>query len=386
MRLDQNSSVDSEQTCSPESPSEVQVKLHKRPAPLPLPALARFLKQHSSRSKKAKSQSDSAESSAAETNTRASGSASADQVLSALPGEAFLDSCPDASRASADGSDQPPQRATSPPDTVLPSLKAAELPDPECSSLGFEPLSPASSPEPLPGLPASLELELDSAASGPPLEAPEDSDSSRFSSLSVFKWHTVLPPPGPYIAAPFGTFQPQHSDPLHTSTPPSTDLSPSFQDNDQSLPFPAELSPLALQLPLSPTFSSLDGGGLSPTPSLADLVHFFSTDDDLGMGVEFSNAEATAVSCSPLRVEVDASEPQQVQPAAANRPSNRKKTRRRRLSRTDVNQKVGDSTYAKMQPNLEEVEEQLFISFTSKVKQKDLLYDVESKPGFHRKV
>lgn len=295
-------------------------------------------------------------------------------------------------------------------DTVLPALKTPQTPvttesstipsdsptvkpesllsDPECLSLGFEPLSPASSPEPLPPLPASLGLDLESGITP---AAPENSEHNKNVATSVFKWHTVLPLPEPYVDT-FTTFQPisqplslpsitppflpsqtpphPEPQPLHTSTPP-VDPAPSFQENEQSLPFPAELSPLALQLPLSPTFSSLDGDGLSPTPSLADLVHFFST-DDLGIGVEFSNTEAVAAPCSPpTTVEASAHEPShQVQPNPANKTFKRKKSRRQKFSKIETDQKNDDSSYTKMQPNLEEVEQQLFISFTSKVKLK----------------
>ncbi len=268
------------------------------------------------------------------------------------------------------------------------------LPDPECSSFSFEPLSPASSPEPLPSLPVTVTLQLDSTTSKPTLKAVphEELPHSEDSAASVFTWHTVLPEP--YIDTSFTTFQPtaqtlplasvtspllpsqtsSHPEPQILSTSASTappDPALSFQENEQSLPFPAELSPLALQLPLSPTFSSLDGEGLSPTPSIADLVHFFSTDDDLGMGVDFSNTEAVAVPCPPpSTVEASAHEPsQQVQPIPANKPCKRKKKSwRRKPAKTDMDQKMDDSTYTRMQPNLEEVEEQLFISFMSKVK------------------
>ncbi|KAK5607674.1 hypothetical protein CRENBAI_024035 [Crenichthys baileyi] len=166
------------------------------------------------------------------------------------------------------------------------------LPDPQCSSFDFDPLSPASSPEPLPPLPASLALELDSATSAA-----------------------------------------------------------------------AKLSPLALQLPLSPTFSSLDEDGLSPTTSLSELVHFFSTDDDIG--VEFSNTDTLAVPSQPLPV----SEPPQpsvmVQPILASKPHKRKKSSRAtKLARLEVGHDAND--YRNKQPKVEEVEEQLFISFTSK--------------------
>ncbi|KAM6917356.1 MAX dimerization protein MGA a [Lycodopsis pacificus] len=289
----------------------------------------------------------------------------------------------------------------SPPlDTVLPApnytlpsdspKSDSLLPDPECSLFGFEPLSPASSPEPLPSLPMSLALELNSTPSESTLKAvsSEELQHSEDSAASVFKWHTVLPPPEPYVDPSFTTFQltPQtlplasvtspllplqtlsHSEQQTLDTSTSPDPDPSFQDNEQPLPFPGELSPLALQMTLSPTFSSLDGDGLSPTPSIADLVHFFSTNDDLGMGVDFSNTEAVAVPCPPQStVEANAQEPsQQVPPIPATKSCRHKKKSRRRKLADKEEKKMDASTYTKMQPNLEEVEEQLFISFTSK--------------------
>ncbi|KAL3049805.1 hypothetical protein OYC64_009124 [Pagothenia borchgrevinki] len=248
------------------------------------------------------------------------------------------------------------------------------LPDPECSSFAFEELSPASSPEPLPSLPLSLALEFDCSTSEPPPLAvsPEELQHSE---VSVFKWHTVLPLPKPYIETSLTTFQPTPETPPLVASPllPSQsepqvidtstsmaplDPGPSFQEDVQLLPFPAQLSPLALQLPLSPTFSSLDGDGLSPTPSIAELVYFFSNDHDLGM--EFSNTETIEVPCSPPS-KVEEPSPQ-VQPIPAKRTcKQKKKSRQRKL--VDVDQ---DPSYGRMHPNLEEVEEQLFISFTSK--------------------
>uniref|UniRef100_A0A8P4G9F9 MAX gene-associated protein n=1 Tax=Dicentrarchus labrax TaxID=13489 RepID=A0A8P4G9F9_DICLA len=276
------------------------------------------------------------------------------------------------------------ESSTQPSDS--PTTKSESLlSDPECSSFGYEPLSPASSPEPLPSIPALITLQLDSTTCEPTPNAvsPEELTNSEDSTASVFKWHTVLPPPEPYIGTTFTTFQPTSQTlpllPSQTPTLPepqtfdtSTSLpdpAPSFQENEQSLPFPAELSPLALQLPLSPTFSSLDGDGLSPTPSIAELVHFFSTDDDLSMGVDFSNTETMAIPCPPpSAVEANAHEiSQQVQPIPDTKPcKHRKKSRREKLAKTNTDQKMNDSAYTSMQPNLEEVEEQLFISFTSK--------------------
>lgn len=251
------------------------------------------------------------------------------------------------------------------------SSTVTSLPPPE--SFGFGSISASSSPELLPSLHSSVVLQLDSVTS-----------QSKDSTSSVFKWHTVLPP-SEHIANNSFTFQAttqtlatspllpsQSPDPqtFDTSTPPP-DTVPSFQENDQSLPFPAEFSPLALQLSLSPTFSSLDGDGLSPTPSLADLVHFFSN-DDLGMGLDFSNADPVAIpSPSPKAAEDQAHETsQQVQPVVANKQNKqykRKKSWRQKVAKTDKDHKTEEVTYISMKPNLEEVEEQLFVSFTSKV-------------------
>lgn len=279
----------------------------------------------------------------------------------------------------------PPESSTPPLDS--PTLKSS-LPDPECSSFGYEPMSPASSPEPLPHLPASIALELDSAASEAPDAAGPPEDSQDTEDPSVFKWHTVLPPPESFVDTSFTTFQsplqtlPEDPDPQSpNASTPAPDPPASFPESEQSLPFPAELSPLALQLPLSPTFSSIDGDGLSPTPSLADLVQFLSTDVDLRMGVEFSNTEAGAVPCLPV---TETHEPsQQVHPLPASKPCKRKKkkVRQRRLGKSEVEQEVDDSTYRSMQPNLEEVEEQLFISFTSKEALKLHLADSSDRPA-----
>lgn len=111
---------------------------------------------------------------------------------------------------------------------------------------------------------------------------------------------------------------------------------------------------------------------LSPTPSLSDLVHFFSNNDELGMGLEFSNADVMPVPCPPTStVETNVSQiSQQVQPPPSNTHYKRKKkSRHRKPVKTGTDQKIEDSfTYRSMKPSLEEVEEQLFVSFTSKVK------------------
>ncbi|XP_047201133.1 MAX dimerization protein MGA a isoform X4 [Girardinichthys multiradiatus] len=282
-------------------------------------------------------------------------------------------SLPDSSKAPAESSTLPSGSRSMKIDSVLP--------DPQCSSIDFDPLSPASSPEPLPPLPASLALELDSATSAAASTASTDSfeDPQHSRNSSVFKWHTVLPLSGTYTNPSFPTLQLQEqSTPLmspllsclpepqtintSTSTPPKDPI-PSFQETEQSLPFPAELSPLALQLPLSPTFSSLDEDGLSPTTSLSELVHFFSTDDDIG--VEFSNTDTLAVPSQPLPVSELPQPSVMVQPILASKPHKRKKSSRAtKLARLDVGRDGND--YRNKQPKVEEVEEQLFISFTSK--------------------
>ncbi|XP_068195672.1 MAX dimerization protein MGA a isoform X2 [Antennarius striatus] len=266
------------------------------------------------------------------------------------------------------------------------------LPDPECSSFDFEPLSPTTSQIPSPSLPPSLTVQFHSATPEPCQKAvcPEELLSTEAPASSVFKWHTVLPPPERYIENSFTAFQPPpqslplESDmsqllPLQTpshpeqqnfdapTSTPSPGLAPSFQENEQSLPFPAELSPLALQLSLSPTFSSLDGDALSPTPSLTDLVHFFST-DDLGIGVDFSNTETVVVPPPSIveRNENEISQPVVSVPASKPCKRSKKTPRQRKLNKTSVDQKTDPSTYTRLQPNLEAVEEQLFISFTSK--------------------
>ncbi|XP_029350514.1 MAX dimerization protein MGA a isoform X2 [Echeneis naucrates] len=485
----------------PEAPSEVNVKLHKRPRPLPLPALALFLKQHSAKSKNTKNNQDSRRpacpmepqngslrSAAADlpadhaTNTAGplkgcSGDLTElDQMASehaaVPPGVILLNvtreavesvfNLPSSSRSelkeprtddpldpisvaespdptqpngapALSNSEQPsctivmsPSTVSSPlatsssslilsppPDTVLPVLNSPQtlsvrglsmlgpdsptnkghclLPDQECCSFGFEPLSPVCSPDVLPPLPASLALELDPNSEATPRAIPSEGFLQKEdNAASVFKWHTVLQPPEPYLAASFTTCQTTSqtlplepvSSPLlpsptlshveeqtHTSTSTPLPGPPSFQESEQLPPFTADLSPLTLQLPLSPTFSSLDGEGLSPTPSIADLVHFFSTNEDLGMGVDFSGTEAVAVAHPPPNtVDANAQESsQKVQTVPRNKPCKRKrKSRRQKLAQMNTDPKPDDSTYTSMQPNLEEVEEQLFISFTSK--------------------
>lgn len=252
------------------------------------------------------------------------------------------------------------------------------LPDPECSSFCFESFSPASSPEPLASLACSQAVQLDSVTFEP--KAAEEKPQGGAS--SVFRWHTVMPSHQPYLDSPF-SFQPvaqtlslappvllaPHTPEAHMfvgSTPPPEVALP-FQESEHSLPFPAELSPL--QLPLSPTFSSLDGGGLSPTPSLTDLVHFFSN-DDLGIGLDFSSSEPVAVLCPSPSAREDQRQERSQQDGKRYK---HKKPRRHKAVRNGA--EVKTCSYTSLQPNLEEVEEQLFVSFTSKVRWSSLLGD-----------
>nr|XP_054597873.1 MAX dimerization protein MGA a isoform X4 [Nothobranchius furzeri] len=250
----------------------------------------------------------------------------------------------------------------------------------ECS-FDFGPLSLASSPEPLPSLPACLGLDTESssaaAATNDSVKDPEHSKST-----SVLKWHTVLPPPETNVQSLFTFHSPHQVSPLMSVTPPlfprhlqppslnSTPTSPngstqSFQETEPPLPFPGELSPLTLQLSLSPTFSSLDENGLSPTPSLSDLVHLFTTDVDIGMGVEFANTEPTSAPCpSPTVAEIQEASSQMLQVPVGKPCTKKKASKSTKLARLDMDQSLDD--YRSKQPNLDEVEEQLFISFTSK--------------------
>lgn len=251
------------------------------------------------------------------------------------------------------------------------------LPDPECSSFCFESFSPASSPEPLASLACSQAVQLD-----PVTFEPKAAEEKPQGASSVFRWHTVMPSHQPYLDSPF-SFPPaaqtlslappallaSHTPEAHMfvgSTPPPEVALP-FQESEHSLPFPAELSPL--QLPLSPTFSSLDGGGLSPTPSLTDLVHFFSN-DDLGIGLDFSSSEPVAVLCPSPGAREDQRQDRSQQDSKRYK---YKKPRRHKAVRNGV--EVKTCSYTSLQPNLEEVEEQLFVSFTSKVLWSPLLCD-----------
>lgn len=418
-------------------PSET-TKLQKRPARLPLPALALFLKQHSAKHKKSNSKlnsppqapppeskvfaTESCRPDPEQTAPRASSplnpAASEPESLSSEPG-VFQDKTEGSFCSLTFSTSAEPSRLSPPLPAVLSHPNATKtlgdapagtssLPsdpvktdsllfDPECSSFCFEPLSPASSPEPLPPLPESLSLEIGSSSSVAVDTAESTPDLDRGKPSSVFKWHTVLPPTDTYVDSFTTCHPPQQDPPFKSVTPPplpclntSTDESTlTFHDAEVPLPFPAELSPLTLQLSLSPTFSSLDENGLSPAPSLSDLVHFFSTNVDVGIGGEFSDGEAAPAPCPPPSVaETPApAPPPQLQPAPRRKPGRRKKSKSSKLSRLDTNQNMDD--YRSLQPNLEEVEEQLFVSFASKVnliRVRFKLYIWTSFPSFLRKV
>ncbi|KAK0140666.1 MAX gene-associated protein [Merluccius polli] len=232
---------------------------------------------------------------------------------------------------------------------------------PDSSPIDFEPLSPASSPEPLPPLPVSLGLEI----SPPPSII-----------HTTLKWHSLFPQPDPFLTS-FTPFHPTPQSPtLNSSTQPcpqapSVAPDPLLHDDEyQSLSFPGELSPLALQLSLSPSFSSLDGGALSPTPSLSDLLSFISTDNNnLLLEAEVGKAELVPVPCAPLPLTVPVNRPDpclqvQSEPELTTKPVKAKKKCRKGQSKGATSE--CDPVYTKMQPSLEEVEEQLFVSFTSK--------------------
>lgn len=292
-----------------------------------------------------------------------------------------------------------PQAQISSPTITKP---ASPLSDSESSPFGFEPLSPACSPNPLPSLSFPLELETSPAHTVPTSSADPCGPlpASKSPARPALRWHTVLPPPDPFLTT-YTSFQPTpqpaplaYTSPLLPTQAPSPSMSlsqphtcpqaldtasssfppepvTSFQDHDQSLPFPAALSPLALPLPLSPTFSSLEGDPLSPTPSISELVHFFSSNDDLGMEMDFPNTEETPVPSPPPGIVAPSTQgpSQQPESTSANKPQKRKKkSRRGKRPKTDEALMTGDPMDTNMQPNLEEVEEQLFVSFTSKVK------------------
>ncbi|XP_019909736.2 MAX dimerization protein MGA a isoform X2 [Esox lucius] len=272
------------------------------------------------------------------------------------------------------------------------------LPSPDLSLSGFDPSSPASLPDLEPTLPSPATVKPMSApsihaSSFPSLESlPAPSPFVLSSELSSQASLLGLPAPDPFLTTPYiPLLSSSHFNPLpfegasfsstshpvlpaldnaQPSLPP--DSSSSFQVNSEPLTRPSTPSPLPFQL--SP-FSSLGPDPLSPTPSLADLTHFFSISDELEITEDFPSSDATPVSCSTVPTLNTASVPVSstlpvgsVQPVKNNKPR-RSRKRSRKVSKSttaDPLPVIGGPTDVTMQPNLEEVEEQLFVSFTSK--------------------
>uniref|UniRef100_A0A674F6Y3 MAX dimerization protein MGA a n=1 Tax=Salmo trutta TaxID=8032 RepID=A0A674F6Y3_SALTR len=243
---------------------------------------------------------------------------------------------------------------------------------------GFEPSSPASLPDLEPPLPSPVQLKLVPATSLPvpalsfpaleQLPAPNlfvlSSELSSHASL------LALPAPDPFLTTPFIPLLPSaHLNPL-----PFEAASFSSNSHPGSLALDPGLSSPPLD-PLSP-FSSLGPDPLSPTPSLADLTHFFSISDELEMTEDFPSSEAAPVPCPHVPTLITPSVPVgSTLPVGSSQPTQSIKPQRsKKRSRTGVKSAKGDPlpviggpTDVAMQPNLEEVEEQLFVSFTSKV-------------------
>uniref|UniRef100_A0A4W5PGT4 T-box domain-containing protein n=1 Tax=Hucho hucho TaxID=62062 RepID=A0A4W5PGT4_9TELE len=242
---------------------------------------------------------------------------------------------------------------------------------------GFEPSSPASLPDLEPPLPSPDQLKLVPApsllvpaSSFPALEqlpAPNlfvlSSDLSSHASL------LALPAPDPFLTTSFIPLLPSaHLNPL-----PFEAASFSSTSHPGSLALDPGLSSPPLD-PLSP-FSSLGPDPLSPTPSLADLTHFFSISDELEMTEDFPSSELAPVPCPHVPTLITPSVPvSSTLPVGSSQPTKSIKPQRyKKRSRTGVKSAKGDPlpviggpTDVAMQPNLEEVEEQLFVSFTSK--------------------
>ncbi|XP_024292797.1 MAX dimerization protein MGA a isoform X2 [Oncorhynchus tshawytscha] len=265
---------------------------------------------------------------------------------------------------------------------------------------GFEPSSPASLPDLEPPLPSPVQLKLVPAPSVPvptsSFPALEQLPSPNLfvlsSELSSHASLLALPAPDPFLTTPFIPLLPSaHLNPLpfeavsfsSNSHPGSLALDPglssppldpasSFQVNYEPLTRPSTPSPLPFQL--SP-FSSLGPDPLSPTPSLADLTHFFSISDELEMTEDFPSSEAAPVLCPHVPILITPSVPVgSTLPVGSSQPTQSIKPQRsKKRSRTGVKSAksdplpvIGGPTDVTMQPNLEEVEEQLFVSFTSK--------------------
>ncbi|XP_056447211.1 MAX dimerization protein MGA a isoform X3 [Gadus chalcogrammus] len=411
------SPLDSKNNSEPQP--EVNARPHKRPALVPLPALARFLSKHQSKHKNVGSRQESLNKPPPEA-TPPSKTAPCDrstvgsqprstlhhpeptqegQVLApqiVVPKPKVPDctlvlpsiDLPLSTSEQIDFSTSAPEGLPTAIDSILADITdsstiapcvstnqpASLLPD--SSPIGFESLSPVSSPEPLPPLHVSLGLET--------LPSPSAVDTT-------LKWHSLFPQPDPFLTSYAHFYPTTHSPTLSLQHQPSQEA-PSVtpdpllpEDEYQSLPFPGELSPLNLQLSMSPSFSSLDGGALSPSPSLSDILSFISNDhNNLLLEAEVVRAEPVLVPCPPPPLAVPIPRPDPVPPVEPEPEPTTKPMKGRKKGRKEPSETApsdSDPVYTKMQPSLEEVEEQLFVSFTSKEALKLHIQEPHDGPG-----
>uniref|UniRef100_A0A8C7LF79 MAX gene-associated protein n=1 Tax=Oncorhynchus kisutch TaxID=8019 RepID=A0A8C7LF79_ONCKI len=319
-----------------------KAKPHKRPEPVPLPLLALYLQQLKLKSRSVRTKPKSPP-----------GLPSSSSPSSAVPTTDPVIPATDQTGPVMDSSG-PALESTGPAleSTALSSTPSLANLEPE-----FTPSLP--SPGPLRG---ALERLL------PPNPFVLSSEFSSHGSL------LGLPAPDPFLTIPFIPLLPSaHINPLpfeatsFSSTPHpdslalDTALSPSdttssFQVNYEPLTHPSTPSPLPFQLS---SFSLLGPDPLSPTPSLI-------TED-------IPSSEAPPVPCPPVR-STPSIPVSSTLPVGSSQPTQRNKPwRSKKIFRKGVKSAKGDSlpvidgsTDVAMQPNLEEVEEQLFVSFTSK--------------------
>ncbi|CAL8303296.1 unnamed protein product, partial [Boreogadus saida] len=404
------SSLESKSNSEPQP--EVNARPHKRPALVPLPALARFLSKHQSKHKNVGTRQESLNKAPPEA-TPPSKTAPCDRsTVGSHPGTLCISprSTLHQPEPTQEGQVLAPQIVVPKPKVpdctlVLPStdlpLSTSEQMDfstsapeglptaidsiladitdsstiapcvstnqpasllPDSSPMGFESLSPISSPEPLPPLHVSLGLET--------LPSPSAVDTT-------LKWHSLFPQPDSFLTSYAHFYPTTHSptrSPRHQPSQEAPSVTPDpflHGDEYQSLPFPGELSPLNLQLSMSPSFSSLDGGALSPSPSLSDLLSFISNDhNSLLLEAEVVRAEPVLVPCPPPPpLTLPTPRPDPFPPVEPEPEPTAKPTKGRKKGRKgpcEAAPSDSDSVHAEMQPSLEEVEEQLFVSFTSK--------------------
>ncbi|CAL8298454.1 unnamed protein product [Arctogadus glacialis] len=417
------SSLDSKSNSEPQP--EVNARPHKRPALVPLPALARFLSKHQSKHKNVGTRQESLNKPPPEA-TPPSKTAPCDRsTVGSHPGTFCISprsnlhhpeptqegqvlapqivvpkpkvpdctlvlpsiDLPLSTSEQIDFSTSAPEGLPTAIDSILADITdsstiapcvstnqpASLLPD--SSPIGFESLSPVSSPEPLPPLHVSLGLET--------LPSPSAVDTT-------LKWHSLFPQPDPFLTSYAHFYPTTHSptlSPQHRPSQEAPSVTPDpllHEDEYQSLPFPGDLSPLNLQLSMSPSFSSLDGGALSPSPSLSDLLSFISNDHNhLLLEAEVVRGEPVLAPCPPpppLAVPIPRPDPfPPVEPEPTAKPAKGRKKGRKGPSEAAPSD--SDPVYTKMQPSLEEVEEQLFVSFTSKEALKLHIQEPHDGPG-----